>query len=83
MTGTGKTLAVYNKFSGASELYATTESGVYNVTSAGTVGASKAARTSGKHQWISYGDGTNQWLIMLNGVDTVSYTHLDVYKRQI
>ena len=73
MTGTGKTLAVYNKFSGASELYATTESGVYNVTSAGTVGASKAARTSGKHQWISYGDGTNQWLIMLNGVDKPLY----------
>jgi hypothetical protein len=73
MTGTGKTLAVYNKFSGASEMYAITESGVYDVTSAGAVGASKAARTNGKHQWISFGDGTNQWLIMLNGVDKPIY----------
>lgn len=73
MTGTGKTLAVYNKFSGASEMYAITESGVYDVSSAGAVGASKAARTNGKHQWISFGDGTNQWLIMLNGVDKPLY----------
>lgn len=73
MTGTGKTLCVYNKFSGASEMYATTESGVYDVTSAGAVGASKAARTNGKHQWTSFGDGTNQWLIMLNGVDKPLY----------
>lgn len=73
MTGTGKTLAVYNKFNGGNELYATTESGVYNVTSAGAVGASKAARTNGKHQWLTFGDGTSQWLIMVNGVDKPLY----------
>lgn len=73
MSGTGKTLAIYNKFSGASEMYAITESGVYDVSSAGAVGASKAARTDGKHQWVTFGDGTNQWLIMLNGVDKPLY----------
>jgi hypothetical protein len=73
MTGNGKTLCVYNKFNGNSELFATTASGVYNVTSAGAVGASVAARTNGKHQWITYGDGTSQWLIMLNGVDKPLY----------
>jgi hypothetical protein len=73
MTGNAKTLCVYNKFNGSSELFATTASGVYNVTSAGAVGASVAARTNGKHQWITYGDGTSQWLIMLNGVDKPLY----------
>jgi hypothetical protein len=73
MTGTAKTLAVYNKMNGANEMYAVTASGVYDVTSAGAVGASKAARTNGKHQWVTYGDGTNQWLIMLNGVDKPLY----------
>lgn len=73
MTGIGKTLAVYNKFDGSNEMYATTESGVYDVSSSGAVEASKAARTNGKHQWITYGDGTNQWLILLNGVDKPLY----------
>lgn len=73
MTGTGKTLCVYNKMTGGNELFAVTESGVYDVSSAGAVGASKAARTNGKHQWTMFGDGTNQWLIMLNGVDKPLY----------
>ena len=73
MTGTGKTLAVYNKFSGTNEMFSVTESGVYDVSSSGAVGASKAARTNGKHQWLSFGDGTNQWLILLNGVDKPLY----------
>lgn len=73
MTGTAKTLAVYNKFDGTNEMFATTESGVYDVSSSGVVGASVAARTNGKHQWLTFGDGTNQWLIMLNGVDKPLY----------
>jgi hypothetical protein len=73
MTGTGKTLCVYNKLTGSNELFAVTESGVYDVSSAGAVGASKAARTNGKHQWTMFGDGTSQWLIMLNGIDKPLY----------
>ena len=73
MTGNGKTLAVYNAMSGSNQMFGVTASGVYNVTSAGAVGASLAARTNGKHQYINFGDGTNQWLIMVNGVDKPLY----------
>ncbi len=73
MTGNGKTLAVYNKLDGTSKMYCTTASGTYDVSSAGAVGASAAARTNGKHQWFNFGDGTNNYLILMNGVDKPLY----------
>lgn len=72
-TGTIKTLATYNAMSGTNALYAYTSSGIYDVTSAGAVGASKLARTNGKHQWTMFGDATNNWLIAVNGVDKPAY----------
>jgi len=59
MTGNGKTLAVYNALAGTSKMFCATASGVYDVSSAGAVGASVAARTNGKHQWLMFGDGTS------------------------
>lgn len=73
MTGNGKTLAVYNSLTGTNKMFCATASGVYNVSNAGAVGASVAARTDGKHQWVMYGDGTNNYLIMCNGVDKPLY----------
>lgn len=73
MTGNGKTLAVYNKMNGQSQMFCTTASGTYNVSSPGAVGSSLAARTNGKHQWTMFADGTNSWLIMCNGVDKPLY----------
>jgi hypothetical protein len=73
MTGNGKTLAIYNKLNGQNQMFCTTGDGTYNVSSPGAVGASVAARTNGKHQWIMYGDGTSNWLIMVNGVDKPLY----------
>lgn len=73
MTGNGKTLVIYNAMSGTNKMFCSTASGVYNVTSAGAVGASVAARTNGKHQWTMFGDATNSWLIMCNGVDKPLY----------
>jgi hypothetical protein len=73
MTGTGKTLAVYNAMSGSNKMFGFTESGIYNVTSAGAVGASGLARTNGKHQWVNFGDGTTNYLIACNGVDAPGY----------
>lgn len=73
MTGNGKTLAIYNGITGTNTMWCTTASGTYNVSSAGAVGASVAARTNGKHQWVNFGDGTSQWLIMCNGVDKPLY----------
>jgi len=73
MTGTGKTLAVYSGLSGSDKMFCCTSSGVYDVSSAGSVGASVAARTSGSHQHVQFGDGTNNYLILLNGVDKPLY----------
>lgn len=73
MTGTPKTLAVYNKLDGTSKMYAATNAGVFDATSAGAVGASLAARTNGKHQCLNFGDGTNNYLMMFNGVDKPLY----------
>lgn len=73
MTGNGKTLAVYNALGGTSKMFCATASGVYDVSSAGAVGASVASRTDGKHQWVMFGDGTSNWLIMVNGVDKPLY----------
>ena len=73
MTGNGKTLATYNALAGTSTMYCLTASGVYDVSSSGAVGASKAARTNGKHQWVNFGDGTNNYLILCNGVDKPLY----------
>jgi hypothetical protein len=73
MAGTAKTLAVYNSIAGTSQLFCATNSGVYNVSAGGAVGASVASRTNGKHQWLMFGDGTSNWLIMVNGVDKPLY----------
>ena len=73
MTGNGKTLATYNKLAGTSEMFCYTASGIYDVSSSGAVGASKLSRTVGKHQWVNFGDGTNNYLIAVNGTDKPAY----------
>jgi len=71
--GVGKTLATYSAMNGAQSMFTATSANIYDVTSPGAVGAGKLARTDGKHQWVNYGDGTNNWLIMVNGVDKPAY----------
>mgnify|MGYP001565061429 FL=1 len=73
MTQNGKTLMTYNRMSGTNQFFCSTATGIYNVSSAGAVGASVLARTNGKHQWTMFGDGTNNWLIACNGVDKPAY----------
>jgi len=73
MTGNGKTLMTYNAMTGTNTMFCATASGVYNVTSAGAVGASVATPTNGKFNWTMFGDGTNNWLIAPNGVDKPLY----------
>lgn len=73
MAANGKTLAVYNGLTGANQLFCAVDGAVYDVTSAGAVGAAVATPTNGKFQWLNFGDGTNQWLIMVNGVDSPLY----------
>ena len=71
--GTIKTLAVYNGLNGLNKLFAITEQGVYDVSTAGPVGPILIARTDGKHQWTMFGDGTSNWLIAANGIDKILY----------
>lgn len=74
MTGNGKTLAPYNAPDGTKKVFCLTASGAYDVTTAGAVGASVAARTNGKHQQVIFGDIANKhWLILANGVDKPLY----------
>lgn len=73
MTGNGKTLAVFNALDGTSKMFCSTASGIYDVSAAGAVGASVLARTNGKHQWFNFGDGTNNYLMMFNGVDKPAF----------
>lgn len=73
LTNNGKTLAVYNAASGSNKLFAATASGIYDVSTAGAVGAAAVSRTSGKHQWLNFGDGTNFYLMMFNGVDAPAF----------
>lgn len=73
MTGNGKTLAVYNALNGTNKMFCATASGVYDVSSAGAVGASVATPTNGKYQQTMFGDGTSNYLIMVNGVDKPLY----------
>lgn len=73
MTGIGKTLIVYNKLTGSNQMFCSTASGIFNVSSSGAVGASVLARTNGKHQWTMFGDGTSNWMIACNGTDSPAY----------
>jgi hypothetical protein len=72
--GTVKTLAVYHELDGDSSMWAFTDSGVFEATFGGQSGGLILwARTNGKHQWEQFGDGTNNWLIAVNGVDKPWY----------
>lgn len=72
-----KTLAVYRELDGDEQMIAFTNAGVFDATFGGEAPASAmyVARTNGKHQWVQFGDGTNNWLIAVNGVDKPFYWH--------
>lgn len=68
-----KTLATYNPPTGTNKMFAATDAGVFDVTSAGAVGASVAARTAGYHVWLDMGVSGGTFLMMFNGVDKPLY----------
>ena len=73
MSGSGRSLMVYNRMNGTNEMFCSTESGLYDVTSPGVVGLPLATRTEGRHRWTMFGDATNNWLIACNGADKPLY----------
>ena len=66
LPATGKTLAVYNGTDGSSEMFVAAGSGIYDATSPGAVGASVATIADDKMQYVNFGDGTNNYLMMFN-----------------
>jgi len=68
-----ETLAVYNAMDGTSEMFGITDAGIFDATAAGAVGATVLARTEARHQYVNFGDGTSNWLILVNGVDKPAY----------
>lgn len=73
ITGIVETLAVYNQTTGTNKMFAATDTDVYDASSAGAATAQTVTITDGKCQSINFGDGTTNWLILVNGVDKPLY----------
>lgn len=73
VTGTVETLAVYNAMSGTNKMFAVDSNDVWDVSSAGAASAQSTTVTNGRWQTLNFGDGTNNYLIMVNGVDAPLY----------
>lgn len=75
-----KTLAVHRQANGQETLWAMSDAGIAEATFGGVSGAFfLTTRTNGKHQWENFGDGTNNWLIAVNGVDKPWYWNGTTY----
>lgn len=68
-----RTLSVYNGLAGTNKMFAATDGGIYDVTSAGALGASVLARTAGYHSWAQAATSAASYLIMVNGADKPAY----------
>lgn len=68
-----RTLAGYNGINGTNKMFAATDGGIYDTTTAGAVGASVLARTQGYHSWVQMAVSGGSYLIMVNGVDKPAY----------
>ena len=73
ITGLVETLAVYNKLDGTSEMFAVDSNDVWDVSSSGVASAQSTTVTNGRWQYLNFGDGTNEYLVMVNGVDAPLY----------
>lgn len=72
ITGLVETLAVYNATSGINEMFAADDTNVWDVSATG-VASALVAVTNGRFQWLNFGDGTNNYLMMFNGIDSPLY----------
>lgn len=68
-----KTLALHTPPTGANKMFAATDGGIFDATSAGAVGASVLSRTNGYHVWLQMGVGGGHYLMMFNGTDKPAY----------
>lgn len=68
-----KALASWESPGGTRKLFAFTDSGIYDVTSEGPVGAAAHARTSGAASYVAFRNSANTFLMAVNGVDQLTY----------
>lgn len=69
-----KTLAQYSPpLSSGAKMFAVTDDGVFDTTSAGAVGAAAVACTNGYFNWIQMGVSGGHYLMLFNGVDKPLY----------
>lgn len=68
-----KTLAVYNGVAAVNKMFAADDSGIFDVTSAGAIGAAALVRTNGYHSWVQMATSAGSFLIMVNGADKPAY----------
>lgn len=64
-----KSLLIWDGADGTSKLFACTNAGIYDATTAGAVGASVSTITSGRCQFTQYRTSGKSWLVVVNGVD--------------
>jgi hypothetical protein len=57
------------------KLFASTDSGIYDVTAAGAIGAVVQARTNGSCIGINFNTTGQSYLVTVNGVDDLAYTN--------
>lgn len=72
MSGNVETLFEYNAMDGTDKLFAANDGKIYDVTSAGAVGAAAVSSlTNDRWQWIQMETGAALYLLMVNGADGV------------
>jgi hypothetical protein len=73
ITGTTETLALYTAMTGVEQLFASSDTDIYDISVSGVASAESLTVTDGKFQYLNMGDGTNNWLMMFNGADSPKY----------
>lgn len=68
-----KSIMLYTPPTGTNKMFASTDAGVFDVTSAGAVGAAVAACTNGYWNWTQMGVSGGHYLTMFNGTDSPLY----------
>lgn len=68
-----RTLVQHASLTAANKMFAASDTGVYDVSAAGVLGALVLARTQGYHSWTQMGVSGGNYLIMVNGVDKPAY----------
>ena len=73
-SGATKTIAAW-KGTASSKLFAMNDTGIYDITAGGVIGASVQARTEGYCCTVNFATSGSTYLVVVNGVDDLVYTN--------